>query len=269
MASAEKNKIIEKQLIEAIGLLLQTIPSWEAHILRLRFGLLGTPQMSYEDIGYRINRSPAEVEEIEINALRMLRGPDRTAVVKDILHGTEFEEPHKRELPVELSEVIETVSKLTSELINHLRIKEDDLSKLPPNIFEHLIAEFFASFGFEDVRLVGRNPKTSADLFAAYKISPIDTKVRYFVEVKRWKQKVGVEIIDQVYGAMLNERPSFGWTAALIVSLIGFKDFRKYERSDLALKGIELKQKSDLLRWLKDYKPNKNGLWLPNPETSI
>ncbi|HXU37581.1 MAG TPA: hypothetical protein VN937_14565 [Blastocatellia bacterium] len=74
---------------------------------------------------------------------------------------------------------------------------------------------------------------------------------------------------DQVYGAMLNEKPSFGWHAAMIVSLVGFKDFEKYDRESLALKGVELKDSDDLLQWLRGYKPNKNGLWLPESCKSL
>jgi hypothetical protein len=57
----------------------------------------------------------------------------------------------------------------------------------------------------------------------------------------------------------------YGWHAAMIVSVVGFKDFEKYTREELAKRGILLRERSDLLRWLKDYKPNKDGLWLPSP----
>ena len=132
-----------------------------------------------------------------------------------------------------------------------------------------MIAEFLASWGFEEVHLVGRNPRTSADIFAVHTVNPIGTKFRYFIEVKRWKHKVGVQVIDQVYGAMLNERPIFGWHAAMIVSLVGFKDFEKYTRESLVLKGVELKDSNDLLRWLRGYRPNGNGLWLPDPRKQL
>jgi len=172
-------------------------------------------------------------------------------------------------ISIDLVPVIETIEQLTPSLITHLKSHEEDIDKLRWDVFEHLVAEFLASSGFKDVRLVGRSSVTSADIFAAYTIDSIGTKVRYFIEVKRWKNKVGVEIIDQVYGAMLNERSQFGWHAAMIVSLVGFKDFRKYNRVELALKGIELKERDDLLRWLNGYKPNKDGLWLPEPHTDL
>jgi hypothetical protein len=170
---------------------------------------------------------------------------------------------------VESKEVIETVRKLTPELIKYLGSHEHDLEKIRWQVFEHLVAEFFASWGFEDVALVGRNSNTSADIFAAYRISAIGERVCYFVEVKRWKKRVGVEMIDRVYGAMLFERPKYGWHAAMIVSVVGFKDFNKYTREELTRKGLLLRDREDLLRWLKDYKPNKDGLWLPSPSNKL
>jgi DNA-directed RNA polymerase specialized sigma24 family protein len=172
-------------------------------------------------------------------------------------------------ISVDLIHVIEAVKELSPDLIAHLQSHERDLDRLRWDVFEHLVAEFFASSGFQDVRLVGRNSKTSADIFASYFIDSVGMRNRYFIEVKRWKKRIGVQIIDQVYGAMLNERPMFGWHAAMIVSLVGFTDFEKYNRESLALKGVELRDRNDLLRWLRDYKRNRSGLWLPEPRTGL
>lgn len=171
--------------------------------------------------------------------------------------------------PPELTDVVEKIKKLTPELIEHLRRYEDDLLKVNPRIFEHLIAEFFASWGFDDVRLVGTNARTSADIYVVKTVNPVGVENRYFVEVKRWKHKVGIEVINQVLGAMIGEREQFGWHAAMIVSVAGFTEFEKWDRQQLKMKGIELKEKSDLLRWLQNYKPNDNGLWLPEPPTLL
>jgi hypothetical protein len=131
-------------------------------------------------------------------------------------------------------------------------------------VFEHLVAELLSSAGFHDVRLVGRNSASAADIFAAYK-GPLDSSVRYFVEVKRWKRSVGVEVVDRVIGAMQVERPTFGWHSAWIVSAVGFTDFRKYSRTTLKNLGVELKDHEDLKHWLTNYRSDGNGLWLPAP----
>jgi phage FluMu gp28-like protein len=55
----------------------------------------------------------------------------------------------------------------------------------------------------------------------------------------------------------------YGRTAAMIVSLVGYTKQRKITPKKLALKNVTLKQKDDLLQWLKEYEPKGNGLWLP------
>ena len=43
---------------------------------------------------------------------------------------------------------------------------------------------------------------------------------------------------------MLFERPQYGWHAAMIVSVVGFKDFEKYTHEELAKRGILLRERS-------------------------
>lgn len=96
-------------------------------------------------------------------------------------------------------------------------------------------------------------------------INPLGIENRIFVEVKRWREKVGIGVINQVLGAFLSEKEKFGWHAAIIVTVAGFTDFEKWTKTELSLKGLELKDKTDLTRWLNDYRECENGLWLPNP----
>jgi hypothetical protein len=62
---------------------------------------------------------------------------------------------------------------------------------------------------------------------------------------------------------MMLEQPVFGCNALMIVSLGGFKKMRKISQDALQLRSIYLRDKKVLIKWLDDYKPNKNGLWLP------
>jgi hypothetical protein len=132
-----------------------------------------------------------------------------------------------------------------------------------------LIAEFLAADGFQDVRLVGRNPRTSADIFAAQFIRGANIPYRLFIEVKRWRQTIGISVINEVLGAFVGERERFGWSAAMIVTVGGFCDFEKWSREELELKGLFLKKRDDLLRYLNGYKQNANGLWLAHPRTDL
>ena len=50
----------------------------------------------------------------------------------------------------------------------------------------------------------------------------------------------------------------------MIVSIVGFKKFRKYTRQDVANLGIYLKDRDGLLVWLNEYEENPNGLGLPS-----
>jgi hypothetical protein len=169
----------------------------------------------------------------------------------------------EQELPVSLIEVVETIKSLTPDLIHHLKQNEDDLKKIQPRVFEHLVGEVLLQRGFDEVKLVGQDAKTSADILAVKKVREIDSEVRYFVEVKRWKDKVGIGVINNVYGAMLMEKPRYGWNAAMIISLVGTTKTRKINTEKLACLNVILKQKDDLLRWLKEYEPRGDGLWLP------
>jgi HJR/Mrr/RecB family endonuclease len=171
--------------------------------------------------------------------------------------------------PSVLRDVVENTDRLTPELIEHLKTNADDLRKISWNVFEHLIGEFLAHQGFRDVRLVGRDPRTSADLYATWVIDSAGLVIRFFIEVKRWKERVGIGVINEVLGAMFSEREAFGWHASLIVASGGFTDLRKHSQLEVSLRGVDLKGKQDLLRWLKEYRPNKNGLWLPAPERTM
>ena len=258
----------DRELLEAMQSLMYTLTGKQQEILRLRYGLDGRRRHTQKELAEKWGIPVYKVRRIEDYALYKLRYSSRTRL-NESSENQEANQQENQQSSVELKEIIETVKRLTPELIVYLSTHEHDLEKIHWQVFEHLIAEFFASWGFEDVALVGRNSKTAADIFAAYKINAIGERIRYFIEVKRWKDKVGVEVIDRVYGAMLFERPQYGWHAAMIVSVVGFKDFEKYTREELAKKGILLREREDLLRWLKDYKPNKNGLWLPNPSKSL
>ena len=119
-----------------------------------------------------------------------------------------------------IAEEIEQIKSLSTDLI--LKLKKDCalLDRLHWSVFEHLVAEFFAKRGYEDVRLVGQCPLTSADIYAAHRRDPMGILTRFFIEVKYVKEPCGIEVINRVLGAMVLERPRFGWHAAIIVASV-------------------------------------------------
>lgn len=261
---------IVRAVNRAFDTVFATISPREEVVLKLLYGLDGSGlKRSRKEVGQLLDVTSERVRQIEAKALRKLHHPARSRVVRNVLEEVLEAQSIPFSPPAELLSVIEKIKKLTPELIAHLRSHNDDLIKIHPLVFEHLIAEFFASWGFDDVRLVGRNPKTSADIYVAKVVNPVGMETRYFIEVKRWNRKVGIEVINQVLGAMIGEKEQFGWHAAMIVTVAGFTDFEKWDRQQLKLKGVELKDRNDLLQWLRDYKEKRNGLWLPEPPTLI
>ena len=229
---------------------------------------------SSKEIAKVLGLKPQEIDFVNDNAFRQFRGAGRPFgdIEKELSKPTNelltriqiFRSP-----PTKLVDVVEAAETLTPDLIAHLKSHSDDLDKLQWDVFEHLVGEFLTSRGFQDVRLVGRDPKTSADIYAAATYGSLGVKLRFFIEVKRNRSAVGIQVINEVLGAMITERDQFGWHAGLIVSTGGFRRTRKYTPLELSLRGIEMKDKRDLLMWLEDYQPDKNGLWLPNPQRSM
>jgi HJR/Mrr/RecB family endonuclease len=159
---------------------------------------------------------------------------------------------------------LEAERQLTPFIISYLRNKPDDFLRLDPQVFEQLVGEFFSSWGYE-VKLLGRNPRTSADILALRKEEPPGFELRYMIEVKRERNRIGIEEIQRTLGVFLSEKPTRGWDVAFLFSASGFKDFRKTSPADLRKLGLVLKDGVDIRRYLLEYRPRVDGgLWLPN-----
>ncbi|HEX5718589.1 MAG TPA: restriction endonuclease [Thermoanaerobaculia bacterium] len=158
-------------------------------------------------------------------------------------------------------EITIEIAELTPDLIRHLQRNEEMLNDISWQVYEQLIAEFFASWGYQ-VSLVGRNSETSADIIAIRPPDKSGIAIRYFVEVKKWEDKVGVETINQVLGAIYSERVNQGFHVGVIVASNGYKDLRKVSTPSLSYLGLELRDGNDVKKWLSDYSPSKSGLWL-------
>ncbi|WP_161602238.1 restriction endonuclease [Tautonia marina] len=236
-----------------IKAIAEALPYRQKHIFLLRTGYGDGYWYTTEEVARIFKVSPSTVSR-EYNKAR-----------KAVL-----EELQKRDLAdntprIDVTEVVEQAKELTPYLISHLKEHAEDLRKIPWQIFEHLVAEFFASWGYEGVQIVGRNSETAADIIALQKVDKLGITLRYFVEVKRWKDNVGVEVIDRVIGAISAERQKYGWHVGMIVTIAEFSEMKKYNKSELSMLGIELKNGGDVRGWLNDYKFNNKGLWLPDP----
>ncbi|MBX7161700.1 MAG: sigma-70 family RNA polymerase sigma factor [Acidimicrobiia bacterium] len=72
---------VDPLVIEAIAVAVDALPSVEAEVVKLRYGLTGNEPMTRRQIGEVIGRSPSEISRIESSALRKLRRPDLRALV--------------------------------------------------------------------------------------------------------------------------------------------------------------------------------------------
>lgn len=255
--SAEVRELIEDTL--------KTLTPREERIIKMRFGLDQSGQeRSARDVGEHFAVTDRRIRQIQGKALRKLRNPSRRRRLRALLD--QISKPIESEpTPTDLKEVVEAVKALTPDLIIHLQSHERDLRKINPLVFEHLVAEFLKQRGFIDVRWVSRDSNTSADIYAVERPNSIGIGLRYFVEVKRSKNRIGVNVINEAHGAMDLERAKYGWNATLIVSVTGFKEFRKSTRRQFEMMGVFLRDEGDLQKWLKEYRLNNGRLWLPNP----
>ena len=238
--------------------ILATLTPREEWVLRHRLGLryaagqkpkLMRPIEIAEEFGVSYQAAAA----IERRAWKKLQHPSRARRLLSVLWAPS----------VELSEPLESIKRVSPELMRHLKREHADIAKVTARVFEKIVAELLAGMGWKEVRLVGRSYDTSADILAGHFLPDGVTPIRVFVEVKRWKDKIGVEVFNQVLGAMVSERERFGWHQAWIMALGGVTDTRKFSSQEWRAKGLEVKDKKDLLSWLVGYKPNRNGLWLP------
>lgn len=258
--------------LNAIGPFIDRTSIKERKVIYRLFGLDGGAPNTIQEVASRYGVAPSDIQRYRQRGLRKIaKGaglPDAEAVAAIFESWNHWSRLHHHGIQC-TGEVIERVRTLTPELIKHLKTHSDDLQKLPPNVFEHVIAEFLSSQGFQHIALLGRNSESAADIFAAYYLPGLSSPIRVFIEVKRWKNRVGIEVVDRVLGAMLSERPTHGWHAAMIVTLAAISSFRRTTKSSLTNIGLELKSREDILRWLHDYEQHPSGLWIPTPPTSI
>jgi hypothetical protein len=246
-------KVLHEATVEDITAVLKTLSFREREIFKLRTGFPDGHRYTNVEVGHIFKISASRASQLHARGRR-----------KFLQRIAEFL-PESAVNITAVRSVIESAFELTPYLISHLKTHPDDLRLVDWRVFEHLVAEFFTQMGYSDVRLVGRSGKTGADIFALTKIEPDGTELRIFIETKRWKDNVGVEVVDRVYGAFLGEKTTYGWHMAMIVTVGRFTDIEKYTRDNLKMMGISLKDGEDVKRWLSNYKFKETGLWLPNP----
>lgn len=77
--------LIQEANTKIINDVLDTLSNREAEVLRLRFGIGGQTPMTLEEVGTHYNLSRERIRQIESKALRKLRNPIRTKMLREAL----------------------------------------------------------------------------------------------------------------------------------------------------------------------------------------
>ena len=80
-ADAATYRLLHEQLMEV----LSTLTEREQKVLRLRFGLDDGRPRTLEEVGRQFNVTRERIRQIEAKALRKLRHPSRSKILKDYL----------------------------------------------------------------------------------------------------------------------------------------------------------------------------------------
>ena len=256
---------------DTIQRILSTLTRSEEKVLRLRHGLGDGTKRSYEEIAVIFKLKVDQIQAIEQSSRAKFDvGLDQVA---DELREQIEEVIPAKKTPSNLVQRVEAaIAKfecLTPDLINHIGKNSDDLSKVKWQVVEHLVGELLAAQGFEDVRLLGQNSVTGADVYACKTIDGVDMQMKFYVEVKHVRRTIGIDAVRLLYGAMMEERSEHGWTAGILVTSGKIADFHRGSRESWELKGVALRDRENLLQWLDDYEPNGDGLWLPKPRREM
>ena len=144
--------------------------------------------------------------------------------------------------------VPEIIIPAQEKLINLAKNNPSILYSITPRAFEELVAEIFDRQGF-DVELTKATRDGGKDIVAIQ--SSMGIKLKYIVECKRYARdnKVTLDIVQRLYGVKMAENAN---KAILVTTSSYTKDANKFASQHCW--DLSLKDKGDLLSWLKDIK---------------
>jgi len=93
--------------------------------------------------------------------------------------------------------VMRAIGGYNSAQIEHFK---ERLGEMTPQRFEHLIGELLEAMGYEDVAVVGQAGDWGIDVVGTVQVGI--TTVREVVQVKRHKQSINRQVLDQLRGAL-------------------------------------------------------------------
>ncbi len=156
--------------------------------------------------------------------------------------------------------MVGSVKAIYKEYLHWLKYHPNAIEEISWEAFERIIAEVFASRGF-DVSITARVRNASSDLIAVRR-DEFGVDTRYLIEVKRYARhrKVGLDVVNAVLGAATRA----GVEHAFLVTSSSFSSDVELQRSKLTDLRLHLRDGDQVKEWLADYQPQEDGgLWLP------
>ncbi len=142
---------------------------------------------------------------------------------------------------------------LTPKLIEAIRSNPQLLYDLSPRVFEEVVAELLASFGWE-ISLTPASRDDGRDILGVSR-DALGFETTWIVECKRYhpKHRVGAEVVRSLYGIKLGLR----LPQALIVTTSTLTPAAKQFADSVG--DIKIADHSILINWLTQYKRQQSG----------
>jgi superfamily II DNA or RNA helicase len=124
--------------------------------------------------------------------------------------------------------------------VNRPFINEESLGSISWQAFERVVGRLLLLDGYDGVRMVGQTSDHGADVIA-HKHGK-----RWLFQIKRWKNKIGVSVLDETMESVRVYRAAI----PAVVALNGFDDLAREHQRTLLSRGVpmQLWDRSDLLR---------------------
>jgi len=139
---------------------------------------------------------------------------------------------------------------IAKQLIEVVATNPDAIYSLPPREFERLVAHIIESFGFS-VELTARTRDGGKDIIAIQE--GIGTS-KFLIECKRYRNKVGIDVVRAMHGVVMAERATKGMiitTSEFTAAAAEYLDKNKY-----LLDGVDFNR---LMEWIQEYRKRERG----------
>lgn len=156
--------------------------------------------------------------------------------------------------------LIEAVTAVSTQLITYLKKHPEALYRLDPHVFEKLVGEILASFGFA-LEFNVRTISGEVDIVGFTK-DILGNSVGYVVECKRYStgRRVRLAEVTRLQGIKETLKQTYGVDRGLFVTT---SDFTRDAQVMGKRWDLDLRNCSAVVDWLKAYKVSEDDLYLP------